>query len=105
MSPIQTQCECLLCSPSLCALPPRPPFKARVQFAPYFCASAALALPGPPQISLTLRCLPTQTTRERRANPEACELYKRKGEAAYKERVLKFALEYPALLEKAKAKK
>lgn len=38
------------------------------------------------------------------ANAEACELYKRQGEQAYKEKVLKFALEYPAQLAALKAK-
>jgi hypothetical protein len=79
MSPTQSLCECLLQLPPLCA-----------------------CLLAPPQCR-TSRPHPTHA--ERRANPDACELYKRKGEAAYKERVLKFALEYPALLEKAKAKK
>lgn len=66
------------------------------------CPPSARACWPPPQCR-TSRPHPTHA--ERRANPDACELYKRKGEAAYKERVLKFALEYPALLEKAKAKK
>ena len=38
------------------------------------------------------------------ANAEACELFKRQGEEAYKEKVLKFALAYPAQLAALKAK-
>jgi len=38
------------------------------------------------------------------ANAEACELYKRQGAEAYKEKVLKFALAYPAQLAALKAK-
>jgi hypothetical protein len=42
----------------------------------------------------------------RSANPEACDLHNRRpnGAEAYKERVLKFALEYPALLAATKAR-
>ncbi len=48
-------------------------------------------------------CPPTPSL-PRSANAEACELYKRQGAEAYKEKVLKFALAYPAQLAALKAK-
>lgn len=39
----------------------------------------------------------------RSANAEACDLLKKKGEAAYNERVRRFAADYPKLLLQLKA--
>ncbi len=63
------------------------------------------ALCDPPPPPYTQRATPHLTrARPGSANADACELLSKKGEGAYKERVLKYAAEYPALLAALKAK-